>query len=359
MDNNTINTTVKALADELLAAQVEEARLRLLDERLVDLAAAELDMLMAHADDIPLGKVVSRQALKDVVRVYAFELNLGAGVIALAGDMAQQLHRTAQKNAPKLKELLSNNSASQWLNKIVELGEFRRLILDKIGHSATLHQFVADHVLILIEQQIAQRSPNWLQELTSSVDAEDPQNGLRSRLKSNVRQKLNSRVRQQEELLERTLRQAVAKTIKKSCSDLAQLDEGVWHDAIWQLWHVVRDESVSEFTKGLDPLDIEEFLVLGYNEWRQIRQTEYMQRLINTGIDVFYNAYEDVPLTEVLEDVGVTRQHMIAEISRFAPPVIQVLDEHGYIREILTRQFKPFYDSKATLAILQRAIKNA
>ncbi|AXI02140.1 hypothetical protein [Aquirhabdus parva] len=357
MDNNTINATVKALADELLAAQVEEARSRLLDDRLVDLAAAELDMLMAQADEIPLGEVVSRQALKDVVRVFAFELNLGAGVIALAGDMAQQLHRTAQKDAPKLKELLSNNSASQWLNKIVELGEFRRLILDKIGHSVTLHQFVADHVLILIEQQITQRSPNWLQELTSNVDIENQQ-GLRGRLKSNVRQKLNSRVRQQEELLERTLRQAVAKTIKKSCSDLAQLDESVWHDAIWQLWQVVRDESVSEFTKGLDPLDIEEFLVLGYNEWRKIRQTEYIQRLINTGIDVFYNAYEDVPLTEVLEDVGVTRNHMLAEISRFAPPVIQVLDEHGYIREILTRQFKPFYENPTTLAILQRAIKH-
>jgi len=40
MDNNTINATVKALADELLAAQVEEARSRLLDDRLVDLAAA-------------------------------------------------------------------------------------------------------------------------------------------------------------------------------------------------------------------------------------------------------------------------------------------------------------------------------
>jgi uncharacterized protein YjiS (DUF1127 family) len=133
----------------------------------------------------------------------------------------------------------------------------------------------------------------------------------------------------------------------------------VWRDAIWQLWQAIRDESIAQFAEGLNPLDIEEFFVLSYDEWRRLRQTEYIQRLIYAGIDVFFDAYEDTPLTDLLDDVGITRTHMLAEVARFAPKVIQVLDNHGYIRQLLQRQLAPFYQSDATLNIITQALQDA
>jgi hypothetical protein len=357
MDDTSVQTAAKKLAADLLASQVEALRQRLTGSRLVDLAAVELDVLLTQADEILLGSVVSRQSIKDVVRVFAFELDLGSGVIALSGEMAQQFHITATKNAPKLKELISNGVIAQWLDKILELDNFRSILLRKIGESKTLHDFISDHVLILLEQQIAQRSPQWLQQLTSDAVSKNPI--LSSRVATGIRRKLNTTVRSQEEFLEKKLRQSVSKTIQQSCVELNELDDGVWRDAIWQLWQAIRDESVAQFTEGLNPLDIEEFFVLSYDEWRRLRQTEYVQRLILTGVDVFFDAYQETPLTELLDDVGITRKHMLAEVARFAPTVIQVLDDRGFIRDWLNRQLSPFYESEATLKMMESALRGA
>jgi len=97
--------------------------------------------------------------------------------------------------------------------------------------------------------------------------------------------------------------------------------------------------------------------VLGYDEWRRLRQTEYIQRLIYTGIDVFFDAYEDTPIADLLDDVGITRAHMLAEIERFAPKAIKLLDDRGYIRDWLTRQLSPFYESEATLKMMENALR--
>lgn len=356
MDNTTLNIAARQLASTLLDAQVEELRQRLMGAKLLDNAAIEIDQLLALADDVLLGDVVDRQSIKDVVRVFAFELDLGSGVIALSGEMAQQLHITATKKAPKLKELVSNAAVAQWLDKILELEDFRAAVLNKIGESTTLHDFVSDHVLILLEQQIAQRSPHWLQQLTSDESSTNPILG--SRVATGIRRKFNSTVRSQEEFLEKKLRHSVSKTIQQSCAELGELDESVWRDAIWQLWQAVRDESVSQFAEGLDPLDMEEFFVLGYDQWRKLRQTEYVQRLILTGIDVFFDAYEEVSLAELLDEVGITRTHMLAEVERFAPKVIQLLDERGYLRDWLKRQLSPFYESEATLKMMVDALRS-
>lgn len=356
MDDTTVRTAAKKLAADLMAAQVDELRQRLTGPKMIDLAAVELDSLLAQADEVLLGQFVSRQAIKDVVRVFAFELDLGSGVIALSGEMAQQLHITASKNAPQLKELFSNTIVAQWLDKALELQDFRTTLLNKIGESKTLHDFVSENVLILLEQQIEQRSPHWLQQLTSDEASTNPILG--SRIATGLRRKLNSTVRSQEEFLEKKLRQSVSKTIQQSCTELSELDESVWRDAIWQLWQAVRDESIAQFADGLNPLDIEEFFVLGYDEWRRLRQTEYVQRLIYTGIDVFFDAYEETPLTELIEEVGITRAHMLAEIERFAPTAIKILDDRGYIRDWLTRQLTPFYESEATLKMMESAMRS-
>lgn len=354
----SVSDAARQLAAALLKAQVEEGRQRILSSNLADHIAAELDFVLAEADEITLGSVVSRQAVKDVVRVFAFELDLGAGVVALSGEMAQQLHRTAQIKPPKLKELISNNSAAQWLDKLLELENFRAMALDKIGQSHTLHDFVADHVLILIEQQIAQRSPEWLSGITANLNAQpDDPSKLTGRIRQGVKRRLSNTVLKQEELLDRTLRQTVAKTIQKICLDLANMDDTLWRDALWQLWQVVRDESVADFAEGLDPLDIEDFLVLGYDEWRKLRKTEYIQRLILSGIDVFFDAYEETTLGELLADVGVTRNHILVELMRFAPQSIQTLDERGYLHAALTRQLAPFYQRESTLTLLDAALQ--
>lgn len=42
-----------------------------------------------------------------------------------------------------------------------------------------------------------------------------------------------------------------------------------------------------EFMKQLTPLDVEEFFVLIYEYWKELRQSQFMQDLILYGVEVF------------------------------------------------------------------------
>lgn len=55
-----------------------------------------------------------------------------------------------------------------------------------------------------------------------------------------------------------------------------------------------------EFMKQLTPLDVEEFFVLIYEYWKELRQSPFMQDLILYGVEVFYDFYKDQSLFEVL-----------------------------------------------------------
>jgi|GEM_PF-79806 len=351
-DQTSRRQQAQQTAQALLAAQVAHARSRLLGTALEKTLSIEVDQALMTASEITLGDAVSRQTLRDVVRVFAFELDLGAGVIALSGEMAQQLHRETLKSSPKLKHLISNAHISQWLDKVLELDELRGLILEKIGQSETFHQLVSDHALMLLEKQFSEHTPDWLQRLTNGNQPLLQDNKLLSR----VQQRVSRGLRQQETHLAQLLHQTVTRVIIQGCQTLAVQDRNVWRDTIWQLWQGVQDETVAELMEGLEPLDLEDFLVLGYNEWRKLRQTEYIQRLIYTGVDVFYDAYQDTALTDLLDDVGISRTHILTEMMRFAPQVLILLDERGYLNEILSRQFAPFYAQESTLQLLEQAI---
>jgi hypothetical protein len=137
---------------------------------------------------------------------------------------------------------------------------------------------------------------------------------------------------------------------------MVDLSDDELRDLFDQLWYGLKNSTISSFGEGLEPLDIEEFFVLIYEDWRRLRHEEYVQRLILTGVDVFFEVYGDYSLVDLLSEVGITRQHMIGEIVRFAPPVIDALVQSGDLRELIEFQLEPFYRDSHTIALLTRAL---
>ena len=331
------------LAQQLLDAQVEHTYQRLTSPESIELMTAQMDEILRRAEHFTLNQVVSPESIRGVVNTYAFELNLGAGVLELIGAMAQRLHEIANVNAPTLKQLMPKSSMEQWFDKIIELKALRQNIGQRLANSQAAQTVFTQLLSTIIRRQI----PTWVDAWRQRFDAQ-----LHDRLP-----KFLQRFVDQNQHLSDWLAQQLVDTLQQQSSRLiVDLSDDELRDLLDQTWYGIKNLAISSFGEGLEPLDIEEFFVLVYEDWRRLRHEEYVQRLILTGVDVFFEVYGDYSLVDLLSEVGITRQHMIGEIVRFAPPVIAALVDSGDLRELLALQFEPFYRDPQTIALLSRAL---
>ena len=63
--------------------------------------------------------------------------------------------------------------------------------------------------------------------------------------------------------------------------------------------------------------------------------------------------YGDQPLTDLLNDLGVTREVIMAEADAWAVPLIGVLQKEGYIEALVRRRLSTFYTSAAARKMLE------
>lgn len=326
------------LAQQLLDAQVEHWRQRLVGADALTQMVSILDDVLVRASHFTLNELVTREAIHGVVRTYAFELNLGGGILELVGAMARGLYQVWQQHPPRLRDLTHPQNIEQWIDKIVELQPLRQHIIRQLQHSPLAKNLLSQLIIQTLQRQL----PDWL----AAQAAQHPQYSLRG--------KLMQRLLLSEVQLVEWLSQHIAAGIQHS--DALDLDDQMLTDFLQQLWIGVREVDLDQHAIGLTALDVEEFFVLMYENWKHLRQTEHLQRWIYTGIDVFFEVYGDYAVTDLLDEVGVTQAHMVGEIERFVPMVLQALDQSGDLTDLIEAQLQPFYQDQITLKLLSDAL---
>lgn len=336
MDSTIPPMSAHILAQQLLDAQVNHFRQRLVGADSVQQLVSFMDDVLARASHFTLNQLVQREAIHGVVRTYAFDLNLGGGILELIGEIARGLYRVWQQHPPRLRDLIHDQNVEQWIDKIVELQPLRQQIVRQLQSSPLAKNLLSQLVIQTVQRQL----PDWLAEQAAQ------QSGLRG--------KLLQRVLSSETQLVEWLSQHVAASIQQS--DAFNLDDQTLTDFLQQLWIGVRDICLDQQAIELSALDVEELFVLGYEDWKHIRKTEHLQRMIGTGIDVFFDVYGDYVVTDLLDEVGVTHAHMLGEIERFAPMALHALDQSGDLVALIKNQLQPFYQDPNTLSVLNDAL---
>ncbi|MGH8457052.1 MAG: hypothetical protein ACRETE_08705, partial [Stenotrophobium sp.] len=118
------------------------------------------------------------------------------------------------------------------------------------------------------------------------------------------------------------------------------------------LWSRIKTRRIAAIRDDISSLDVEEMFVSVYEGWRELRKTDYYRVLICAGIDGVFDKYGDVSLAALLEDLGITRDMMVAEAMRFAPHVIKALNRKKILEPVIRRNLESFYRSDAAKEIL-------
>lgn len=332
------------LADQLLEAQVAFIKERLTGADATQYFAQLIDFSLNHASSIRLQDAVTAEQVKEVVRVYAFDLNLGGGIMELIGATAQKVYTEATAQAPSLAEIFGTDHIEQWVDKILELEQLRQHIIEVIQYHPAARQIAAH----MVSRVIKAHMPSWEEQL------HHPSSWPKWLKNIPLAKTIGQTIARQEDQVLQAVEQTIGYLLMQQGSQLLQLDNQVLKDIAMDVWQNIQDVPLNQLASGLTALDIEEFFVLIYELWRHLRQTEYIQHLVLLGVDVFFELYGQYPIAELLDDIGISHQHLINDANRFLPPFIHMLNDKGILDQLIRMQVAEFYHHNNTLAIIQQ-----
>lgn len=318
-------------ANRLLDAQVAYFQETLDPERIGGWLEAELDFLLAQAEHLTLDEVVSAEQVRVTARKYSVDLELGGGIPELVGEILERLYDHGVQAQRRVGEVLDEATVVALVDKLLEIPLSRQgigwlssnpvlLALlaggTQLGLKTWLHQGVPESLLALFDRRLPRR---W-------------RAGLELRLQDWLHDRMAA---------------LLADPRLYSDDNLTALRELVLVG-----WQDFAELPLEELRELLDSEDIQELFVIGYDFWRDFRRGEYFATLLDTGVTAFFDKYGGISLRELIEEVGLTREHLLDDALRFGPPVARVLRERGMLESWLRRQLEPFFAKPETLAIL-------
>lgn len=314
----------KALA--LLEAHVQFTIKELTGKGFEQLVLDGLEEALVLAGQLRLKEVVSADAIKATARHYAVELELRAAVPEMVGAVSHAVHSSSLEQSATLKELLPARHLQEFVAKGLELVDLRQRIISDLTQNPLYANLLSDLALKGLRSWVDAHAPELLKNLLLRLDWQAE--------------------------LRHGLAHALTFAIRGAGDYLHQLDAVELRETVLDAWNQAGEEALASYLQYLTPVDLEDFFVITYEYWRDIRNSEFYIAAIDAGIDAFFAVYEEHTLAELLADIGITKDMMAADAMRFAPPIIKALKRRKMLEPLIRRRLERFYASGEAAALL-------
>jgi len=337
-------TKQKPVAERLLDAHVAFMIAQLENEPLRLNIEEELDHALAAAEKITLNEAVTREMIKDTVKTYAVDLDLHGAIPELVGDIARAIYNHEIHDRTTLNDLVSDKQFTELFEQVMAMKELReKIIKQSIGNplygalvSDVLYNGIKGYINdnpLTKNSQVAAGALKLGKTLLSKASP-----GLEQSMEEGIKKYISANIKASQRTTEKFIR--------------ARLEDDSVRERAHDLWDEHKHRKVAVFREYISERDVEEGFVTGYEYWRRLRKTEYYWTIIATGIDAFFDKYGETTLRELLDEVGIHREMMVAEAMRYAPPVIAMLKKKGLLEPRIRRQLEKFYLSEECRDIL-------
>ncbi len=331
-------------AQALLDAQVAWWLEQLDAKALAPWLEAEVDALLADAAKLKLEEVVSRASVQAVARQYAAELEPHGAIPELVGEIALGLQAHPIQKKTKLGELMPDRHFREWLDKILELHAAREAIIHSALSNPVVSAVAGDLLYRGISGYLSQSG------LTKSIPGATSMLKFGKSMLARATPKLDAAI---ESTLRKYIQQSLDATLRESEHSLKSLlTDTLLRDSALEIWAGLKGVTVAEVRSTVGVDDVEELFVIGYEHWRSLRKTSYYGAMIDTGVVGFFDKYGKTPLTTLLAEMGVTRDMILKDLLRFAPPALAALQKKKLLEPLVRRWLSPFFASQAAAKLL-------
>lgn len=332
-------------ATQLLELHVKHELASLKGAKLHKFLKQEVGELLDHASTITLNRIASEDRVMETIQRVVVNMELDAGIPELAGEMATEVLNSPIQAETALRDMISREQATGFVEELLELRHQREQVISEIMAHPVYQE--------LISNVVYQGVVNYLYEdnlITKSVP------GVGSMMKFGKRM-ANKAVPGLDETFERRFKAWLSDSLPGLITRSEQFlqralsDEEV-RDTVMAAWVAVEDKTIAELHRGLGDVELQEFVVLGYEFWLQFRETAYFEGCTRAVVAHLFVKYGDRPLTDLLGDIGVTREVIEAEMEAWAIPLIDILREEGYVEALVRRRLSAFYKSAGARKVL-------
>ena len=329
-------STQKRLLDAHVAFVVRE----LTGETFGELVRSEVDWTLERAAHIPLRDVVDRTAVTAVAVKYATRVDLAGAIPEFVGDIAARV-RAHPANEMRLDEIVPRARAEEFAAKLAELRPLRRRIAVAVAQSPVVQTWLADYLRSIALWPVAAN-----RRLAGRVP------GLNRALAAGER--FAGGALGEADLRSRELAESAAATVLQQWSGgLAdRVSDAEFAEALLALWDQAAGRPIRDLLDAGDDADLIDLVVLVFETWLELRDGAYLPALIEMGVDFFFDAYGDYPLSALMTEFGVTRDDVVEEALRFGPRALTALAANGDLEAFVRRQLTRFYDSPEAQAAL-------
>ncbi|MFC4372629.1 hypothetical protein ACFO5K_00840 [Nocardia halotolerans] len=318
------------VAMRVLDAHVAFTKQQLLQSAgFVEFVTEEVDGLLGEAAELTLAEAVTREQIKAVAHKYAVQIPVEGAIPELVGEIANRLYNHRANDETEVGEVVDSRRFDELVDAVADMGVTHRLVRLVLNSPVTVDACV----------EAVQRAV-----VTAVDDGRHVESaGLAGSLRGALARLAEPAMPAIEQGLGHLTRTGARFVLRGNSTDADEVLFGTARET----WRKHAGDSVGSFRDLVSEGDVEDAVVLTFEFWRTFRDTDYFHALLDEGIDHVFDKYGSTPLAELLAELGVGRADMLEEALRFGPPVLEKLDERGYLDAVLRRRLAPFYASDA------------
>lgn len=332
------------LIHQFLEAHVAHELSRFKDDGYKQTIEEEVSAFFEWVKKIKLKDVITAEQILGIIRRNVVELPVAGGVTELIGEMSQKVLASRQNKKTSLEDIFARKQYDDIVDKAVSLKKARNDLIRKFVNSSVYSQQIAEVLFIgikeymLAENIFAKKVPGISSLIKVGKFAV---NKTMPSLEVAVENKVKSYI---ESNLENTIKRS-----ERSISEYFNKTQIV--DMSEEIWDSVAKTRLSEYFSAIDANDMEDFIIIGYDFWLHFRKTNYFKGIYTELVKYFFKKYGDREVDVILEDVGVTKEMVICELTEALSPGIEKALSIGYLEERIRARLESFYLSPKTASL--------
>lgn len=327
-------------AARLLDAQVAYTLEQMKGKALRAHVESNVDYLLEVGSKLRLSDLVSEEMIRATALKYASDMEPGPGLAEMVAEIARKLHGHPGHDQCTLRDLVDDRMFDEVVDKVIEMKSVRERIVHDLVGNPLYSELIADVLYhgirnYMTDNPLTKRLPgaqSMMKLGKSVIDKATP--NIEEAIRRYIQKNINASLKESERFLVKTL-------------DDKRID-AVAHD----VWRQVREEPISRFQDYVSEEDLEDFFVIGFEYWRRLRSTDYYRSMVDAGVDFFFNKYGKTPITDIIADVGVSRDMIVEDAMHYLPHVLKVVQKKGLLEDWVRQNLEGFYLSDAVAEIL-------
>ena len=341
---STRASRAESVALQLLDAQVGYHLDRLSGDRLGATVSRLVVDLLAVAGQHEIEELVDRETIKDIVSRALVTVPGSAAVRGIVEVTTEVVYRGPTEAYP-LGELVDRDRVEAVLDELLALHPLLARALDRLTESPLVGTMASRFMGRVVGEA--------LQANKAVADKVPGFGSLMSFGTSAASRVMGAADKQFEGLIGGAVGKGGAFAVRRLNHVLIEtIQDPTTREAVLQVWDLLSEEPVSGLSGHATREEISGVVDAVHDLAVTAAANARVAQLGNAIVDGFFERFGGYTLSELLDELDLSREDLAADVARIAPHVIDALRETGDLERVVRAQLEPFYASTEVRALL-------